>query len=124
MTRYDDYLKEFSAYGYTCRVLGGPFKNYNGYVGVPKGHPAFNVQYENLGIDVHGGLTFSQMGTKNSLRFPNPEIWWIGFDTAHIGDWIEYQDGTHPESNGKKWTPEMVAEECSKVAKQLMEMVK
>ena len=68
----------------------------NGYVGVPKGHPWFEVAYDNIVCDVHGGLTYGcnehpVLGMRSAGK---DGLWWIGFDTAHLGDTPE----TCPES--------------------------
>lgn len=76
----------------------------NGYVAVPPEHPAYGRNYEDVEVDIHGGLTF---GVKKS-SIVNPE-WWndvepLGFDAvSQIPDdyWIfgfdtfHYQDGPH-----------------------------
>ena len=59
---------------------------FNGYVGVPKGHPLYNKDYHDKRIEnleVHGGVTFSGKWDEPEL---NSELWWIGFDTAHHTD--------------------------------------
>ena len=48
-------VKEWHAHGLRCRVLDGPFKNYNGYVAVPKEHPAFAMDYDEL-YAKYGGI--------------------------------------------------------------------
>ncbi|PRY38409.1 hypothetical protein CLV58_109136 [Spirosoma oryzae] len=50
----------------------------NGYVELPEGHPWFNVHYEHIPVDIHGGLTYA--------NFEEGKGWVIGFDTAHYGD--------------------------------------
>lgn len=50
-----------------------------GYVRVPSNHPAYNVDYNNVEADVHGGLTFGQADDEGNG-------WWFGFDCAHFGD--------------------------------------
>ncbi len=51
-----------------------------GYVGVPKAHSLFKVEYDNIPADVHGGLTFSDQFNDGG------KLWWIGFDCAHLND--------------------------------------
>ena len=53
----------------------------NGYVAIPKGHPWYGMQYNDIPCDIHGGLTFSR-----SCNIFDSEYWMIGFDTAHLGD--------------------------------------
>lgn len=68
----------------------------NGYVIVPKEHPAYGCHYDDeilLNIDVHGGITWSSDCLPNSdlavfiTEKPAPNKYWVlGFDTAHGGD--------------------------------------
>lgn len=122
-SKTNDYLKEWNYKGIVCRVLGGPFSNYNGYVGLPKTNPVWGKHYSDLyeqgmDIDVHGGLTFGEQGKENSLRWPNPELWWFGFDTTHSGDYIDYGHGSGAEKQGHFWTAEEVAKEVERMAEQ------
>ena len=55
----------------------------NGYVGVPPNHPWFGKDYNELDVDVHGGLTFSN---KAAPKEQPDSYWWIGFDTCHYQD--------------------------------------
>lgn len=59
--------------------------NVNGYVAVPRGHPAFGVSYELVDVSVHGGLTYAEhyLGSKK-----DDDLWWFGFDTALTGDLV------------------------------------
>lgn len=66
-----------------CTARRGPSGHWCGYVGVPKGHPAFGADYGDIDVSVHGGLTFA--GTMDA----DPEgLWWLGFDCAHLGDLV------------------------------------
>ena len=60
----------------------------NGYVAVMPDHPLYEVDYNDVNVDVHGGLTYS--GYADNLRgFDNqmpPKSWVFGFDTLHTGD--------------------------------------
>ena len=75
----------------------------NGYVLVPSNHPFYNVDYDNISVHVHGGLTFGQKFNSNrflewiskneilgDVTIENykkfEDYWMIGFDTAHYGD--------------------------------------
>ena len=51
----------------------------NGYVGLPFWHPWYKMHYDKIPVDVHGGLTFSNLDDESDL-------WIIGFDTNHGGD--------------------------------------
>jgi hypothetical protein len=50
-----------------------------GYVSMPKDHVLYGKEYEEMGIECHFGLTFSEF---------KEEEYWIGFDCAHSGDYI------------------------------------
>jgi hypothetical protein len=75
----------------------------NGYVFLPRNHPFYGKDYDELNIDVHGSLTFGEkfkssyfhqwiedkeyygdVNLDNYLKLN--EYWVIGFDTAHSGD--------------------------------------
>lgn len=65
-----------------------------GYVGVPEGHPLYGASYQEPDLDVHGGLTYSDKCDGDEqhgvCHVPEPgqtgEVWWFGFDCAHIMD--------------------------------------
>ena len=115
-------VKEWNCLGFTCRVLDGPFHHYNGYIAVPKTHSAYGKNYSDLSIDVHGGLTFGEQGGTGNKEWPDPELWWFGFDTSHCSDRIEYHSGDISNPGGIRWTVEMVARECERMAEQFAEM--
>lgn len=69
---------------------------WNGYVGLPPEHPFFGLTEETLGgeVSVHGGITW----TENHLPGVEPDgLWWIGFDTAHVGDLMPMFEALPPE---------------------------
>ena len=94
------------ASGFDCRVKRTSFSGtLCGYVGVPHGHPWFEIHYDAVGADVHGGLTFSQftepepeidpdhdpwdqwpLSTEVVEELPDSRLWWLGFDCNHYGD--------------------------------------
>ena len=67
-----------------------------GYVGVAEGHPDFEKGYDNVEVEVHGGLTFAAFCTQSDdegshiCHKPSPgepdHVWWLGFDCSHSGD--------------------------------------
>jgi hypothetical protein len=73
----------------------------NGYVDLPKTHPMYGVQYDDINVDVHGGLTYSE--EVNGM-------WRVGFDTAHAGD------------NYNNWNKQKVYKETKYLAEQLSQM--
>jgi hypothetical protein len=71
-----DYL-EFQYFGYKCHIARNSVGALCGYVHLPKDHPWYGKDYDDLSVSVHGGLTFSR------------EIegaWVIGYDCSHAQD--------------------------------------
>lgn len=56
-----------------------------GYLRVTLGHPWFGKDYNDIDVDVHGGLTFSERG-KACTTHDGKDEWWVGFDCAHAFD--------------------------------------
>ena len=56
----------------------------NGYVRVCEGHPFYGKEYDDIPVDVHRGLTYSNYNESDGKYFT--EGYWVGFDTAHYGD--------------------------------------
>jgi len=83
---------EWEHCGFPCLILRhSEMKHLCGYVGLPQWHPFYGKRYreiENImgGVDVHGGLTFSEIGKEGSHW--KEGYWWIGFDCAHLGDLV------------------------------------
>lgn len=92
-----------------CLVVRNHFGVWCGYVGVPPGHPWYEVGYDScvktppcmetfcdhvIRIDVHGGLTFAGGSTGGLLETSisrilppgRPDPWWLGFDCSHAFD--------------------------------------
>lgn len=66
-----------------------------GYVGVSFGHPDYERHYNDMDIDVHGGLTFCDFCQPNNKEHgichivepgEDDRIWWFGFDCCHSFD--------------------------------------
>jgi len=72
----------------------------NGYVKLPAGHKYYGVHYDDIPVDVHGGLTYSEQ---------EGDYWVVGFDTAHYMD------------NENTWPKERVIEEAERLRDQLMQ---
>jgi hypothetical protein len=87
----------------------------NGYVVIFKGHPMYGKHYDEVPVDVHGGLTFSE--SVNSVIGNFPELteemkdgWVFGFDTAHYNDSME------------RWPKEAVERETENLKSQFVEL--
>jgi len=65
-----------------------------GYVAVPPGHPAHGAGYDDVAVDVHGGLTYAGdcdgdegVGICHVPRPGEPaDVYWLGFDCGHAFD--------------------------------------
>lgn len=104
-----------------------PTGTHNGYVAIPKGHKYYGVNYDDIDVCVHGGLTFGEYRHEitspefNAHWFDDVEIltpnckeipigWYmVGFDTCHWGD------------NPVNWDREKVLKETLDLQKQLEE---
>lgn len=73
-----------------------------GYVGVPEGHPWHGKEYEVLEtVEIHGGLTYARgcganphvcHSAEKGDAVAHDHVWWLGFDCAHLGDYIPGMD--------------------------------
>jgi hypothetical protein len=90
---------------------------------IPEGNPLHGKNYDDIDVDVHGGLTLSQLvdeelietwGVKHGLPLSKEDIgsWMVGWDTAHFGDTL------------KKWPKEAVQEETNRLMNQLQQAEK
>ena len=89
------------------------------YIRIPKGSEINKANYEDIDINVHGGLTYK--GKINDEGFL-----WIGWDYAHYGDYRENISRFHLEDgkSGKKWTINEIEQECFKAIIQLKKLKK
>ncbi len=77
--------------GLPCLMLRGPAGAWCGYVGLSSTHPWYRTTYDDVDVEVHGGLTYSAAcdGT-HICHVPAPgeseDRWWLGFDCAHASD--------------------------------------
>jgi hypothetical protein len=84
------------------------------YLGVPFDHPLAGMDYDNVPLGVHGGLTFSQFGEGKYLP---SGFYWFGWDYGHCDDYAEYCKN-FPTYNGekrKKWTTAEIRKEIEGV---------
>lgn len=86
----------------------------NGYIVLPMGHKYHGVDYDEIPVDAHGGLTFSDhVNSLQQFKETEPEYeggWAIGFDTMHFGDDLV------------RWpNAQSVMKECIRIKKQLID---
>mgnify|MGYP003294415751 CR=1 FL=1 len=78
----------FEYKGFPCVVLFQWLGHRCGYIGIPKNHKFYNVDYMELDISCHGGLTYSESYLYGQ---EDGDIWWIGFDCGHYVDKQDYE---------------------------------
>lgn len=85
----------------------------NGYVLLPADHPYHGAHYDEIPVEVHGGLTFStevdEVMVEDWPELSKEDIggWLVGFDTAHAYDTIS------------RWPKENVVTEAEQLRDQL-----
>ena len=90
------------------------------YIEIPKGHRFYEKDYEEIDLDCHGGLTFSDV-----RDFGFGEKYYIGWDYVHVGDYIPYfpiegEDMSIYE-NAKRWTTAEILDEVHTCIEQIVE---
>lgn len=93
------------------------------YIKLPKGHKYENVDYDNIPLAVHGGLTYGE-SFLNVAEVGGKEIadktgYWIGWDYAHYGDYLGC-DLTHFDT--RIYTTEELERDCRDAIDQLCEL--
>lgn len=101
--------------GFPCLAIRHPHNlNWCGYVGVPPGHPLHGVGVgdderelpEEIEMAAHGGITFAapcmedhrplrERVCHTPLEGEPDEVWWLGFDCAHVWDLIPAMEKLH-----------------------------
>lgn len=115
--------------GLPCLIVRNRMGALCGYVGVAEGHRYFGVNYDNVSVDAHGGLTFSdfcqpygEKGEQGICHVPDrgepDKVWWLGFDCAHYMDVIPAMKPTL-EKFGYYKGISYVRHECQQLAAQL-----
>ncbi len=88
------------------------------YVNVRENYLLNKKDYDEINIDVHGGLTYSEKYLCVDDDVVNG--WFIGWDYAHCDDYIGLEMVTPEEfrTDGKKWTTEEIYEDVKNVIEQ------
>lgn len=92
------------------------------YVEIPKNNKLYGIEYHDIDINVHGGLTYS--GDHLCIAKDNVlQGWFIGWDYAHCYDYAGYyNEDEFLAKQTKKWTTKEIIEECKYVINQLCEI--
>lgn len=82
---------EFQHAGLPClMVRHDGLGHWCGYAAVPPGHPMHGKGYDDVDVQVHGGLTYANACQGDICHVPAPgepdNVWWFGFDCAHLWD--------------------------------------
>jgi hypothetical protein len=92
--------REWEHVGLLCAVVQGrEGSNRCGYVRVPPTHPDHGKDYNDVDVDVHGGLTYAQIEPCSDHL--DGIGYWFGFDCAHSGD------ASHDPDNPAPWYVDM-----------------
>jgi hypothetical protein len=84
-----------------------------GYVHLTPDNDYFGVDYDNISVNCHGGLTYAG---------DNGTDWIIGFDCAHLGDLKPfYNDMEIYGNDGTYRDMEYVTKECESICEQISE---
>ncbi|HEX9504236.1 MAG TPA: hypothetical protein VF974_08050 [Patescibacteria group bacterium] len=101
--------------------------NWCGYVAVPPGHPAFEKSYNDIEVNVHGGLTYANHCNGHICHIPKPgkpdNVWWLGFDLGHLDDLMPWFKRHGIMNDGVYRDVAYVKAECKNLAQQLEAMV-
>ena len=122
--------KDFMVGNLRCLVIGLSGGWRCGYVGIPKEHPLYAIDYDKIEADVHGGLTYGSTSPVGD----EDQRYYVGFDCCHCGDGFDIalidelaQDSKMLEVNkinaqlcadytDKVWTTEEVEDEVRRLA--------
>lgn len=81
---------EWEHAGLPCLAVRGPHGGWCGYAAVDPSHPLYQKYYDDVDVEVHGGLTYANKCQGHICHVPKPgkskHVWWFGFDCAHSGD--------------------------------------
>ena len=112
------------AYGLPCVVVFVRQTHRCGYVGVRRKNPAYGLEYGDVPVEIHGGLTFGNKEISKKLITNGYSIpkgyYWLGFDCIHAGDAMKGYENIAPSlSQGHFWTSDEVFAETEKLARRL-----
>ena len=83
--RPEDILSKGEHHGFEWMVIHNGSGYRCGYMRVPLGHPWHGKSYNDLNVEVHGGLTFARADVPCDAPGADTD-WWLGFDCAHAFD--------------------------------------
>ena len=110
---------KFKYLDYDCMIIYND-GFYNGYVALTEDDKWYGKEYDDIDINVHGGLTFSSFGNDHLDRCNEngQNLYWIGFDCMHYGDYDEVFS-LHSKCNK---SPEYIVNEIFEMVHQIIEV--
>ena len=112
------------------QIAAGTYKGYDYYVLNLRTHPTAYIDvintslngkhYDDIDISCHGGLTYSDY----ILKTVDKKGWFIGWDYAHYGDYMDYGYETGMNDGTKKWSTDEIIRECKRVINQIIKLEK
>lgn len=91
------------------------------YIRIPEGYKEYKKDYDDIDLQVHGGLTYASNYLWIS-KTQKIEGWFVGWDYGHFGDYAGYEEmfPTELRTVGKKWTTEEIFKEVKEACYQLV----
>lgn len=96
---------------YPCLIVRGPMGALCGYAAVTDKHPYYGVDcgdYDKVQVDVHGGVTYADRCAGHICHVPKDgetdNVWWLGFDCSHYGDFLPVRYSKEMQMLGPSWT--------------------
>ena len=112
------YTEEYKGYDFYVVSLG---THPCCYIKLPLGNKYYNKCYDDIELNVHGGLTYAS----DTLKLDNLTItgWIIGWDYAHLGDYYGYDIPLSHFSieYNKQYTTDELINDCKNAIDQLIE---
>lgn len=103
--KFECYIRRVTRSGHLC-----------GYVHLTTDNDYFGLDYDNIPVTCHGGLTYAS---------EHDNEWVIGFDCAHYGDLHPFYSDTEIYGNtGTYRDMEFVTRECESICEQISEKSK
>lgn len=104
----------FEEKDYLCEIIRRDKESHwCGYIFINSYHPWYGKHYDNIEVNCHGGLTYSQY---------DENMWKIGFDCAHWGDFVPTRNIFNTGINTGIWRDRKYVEnECNELVEQAIE---
>jgi len=112
---------KFEYNGLKCFILRhSSFLHLCGYVGLPPSHFFYEKKnIEQLPLNIHGGITFSEFGDGSQDNLFEKGYHWIGFDCNHSFDFVPGAQFFDNQTNLSYKNIDFAIREVKSLAKQL-----